>query len=164
MWLKEEGENQMKLGQHIFVLMLSLGATFNVLALEPKAIHKVETIELFVMSGTAIVRLDEKAYPGVKAVLHVVDESDLIKAQLNQMLKQEKLNVESEAKAFLAPYFQDPEFMMQIQRAYLAKMQAKRYQLTSYPSAVINRGVGLVSGDADMNSIVEFVNSRGLKQ
>lgn len=159
----------MTLGQLILVLALGVGTTFNAFAQESKMteagiVHKVEIIELFVTSGTAIVRLDEQDYPNIKAVVHVIDEIELIKLQFNQLLKTKKINNELDAQTLVEPYFKDPDFMMRIKRAYMAKMQAKRYQLKSYPAAVINRGEGLVSGDVDMNFIVEFVNQKGLKK
>jgi hypothetical protein len=119
---------------------------------------KIQTIELFVKSGTAIVRLDEQDYPNIKTVVHVVDEADLILARLNKILK--TTTIEAEARKLAAPYIQDPEFMVQLKRAHLAQLQAQRYQLNQYPAAVINKGEGLVLGESDMNYIVDFVRSK----
>ncbi len=163
MWLKkksEKSEKSMNLGQLIFVLIISAGATLNVFAQE--LVNQVKTIELFVKSGTGIVRLDQEQYPNVKAVLHVVDESDLIEAKLNTLLK--TVTTEKKAKALVQPYFQDPEFVARLQRAHLAKLQAERYRLNQYPVAVINKGEGLVLGFFDMNEIVEFVNQKRQQQ
>lgn len=162
MWLNKKDKRGGKemLGQCIFVLMISVGATFNVFAQED--VSSIKEIELFVKSGTAIVRLDEQRYPDIKAVIHVVDEVDMIQDRLNQLLK--KTTIESEARKLVAPFFRDPEFMTRFKRAYMAQLQAKRYQLREYPSAVINRGEGLVLGDVDMNSVVERVQQRGLRK
>jgi Ribonuclease G/E len=169
MWLKKKDKQggEMILGQLIFILMISVGAIFSVLSQSVHAetetnLAKIQTIELFVKSGTAIVRLDEQDYPNIKAIVHVVDEADLILAQLNKILK--ITTVEAEARKLAAPYIQDPEFIAQLKRAHLAQLQAQRYQLREYPSAVINRGEGLVLGDVDMNSIVDLVSRKGFKE
>ncbi len=169
MWLKKKDKQgeKMILGQSIFILMVSVGAIFSVLSQSVHAetetnLAKIQTIELFVKSGTAIVRLDEQDYPNIKAVVHVVDEADVMLDRLNKLLQ--KTTIEAEARKLAAPFFQDPAFMERLKRAHLAQLQAQRYQLREYPSAVINRGEGLVLGDVNMNSIVDLVSRKGFKE
>lgn len=167
MWRKKRGGKSVNLGQclGVFVgsILLFTGSVFNVFAQGQGLMgqNKVQTIELFVESGTGIVRLDERVYQNVKWSVHVVDEADQIKASLNELIK--NIKNEAEARELVQPYFKDPEFVARLKRAHLAKLQAERYRLKTYPSAVINRGEGLVSGYVDMNLIVDLVNQKGVK-
>lgn len=152
-----------------FVSVLFSGAVLADRQVESKAQDapfEIKTIELFVLSGTPVIRLDQGDYPGVKAVIHVVDEVeqivDPINARLAQIRGETEAEMERKARVILDPLTGSVEFQTRLQRAYLSKLQAERYQLQSYPAAVVNQGAALVLDGTDFNYVIDLLKSKGV--